>query len=182
MKNKRGLSAIIASVLLVLLVFVVGAIVWTTYKNLVDTNLNKAESCLDTFGKIEIVGRYTCSDFTTNQFQFSIEKKDIEVDEIIVSLNSRSGSKTISLTNESTNITGLRIYPNIFGIVMPGKNSAITYVLNLTAVNFLSGPDEISVVPVVGGEQCEAIDTLTEIDTCVIPGPDDSEEEGEGSE
>lgn len=170
MKNKKGLSPVIASVLLVLLVFVIVAIVWTTYKGLVERNLQRTESCLDTFGKIEIVGEYTCYDSNTSQFQFSIERKDIEVDEIIISLNSIGGSKTFNLKNGTQTISGLRIYPEIWQIKMPDKNSAITYVINLTTVSFQK-PDEIKVIPVVKGEQCEEVDSLKEIDTCIIPIP-----------
>jgi hypothetical protein len=179
MKNKKGLSTIISSMLIIILVFVVTAIIWTTYKNLVNNNLEKA-SCLDTFGKINIIGKYTCYDLNSShpQFQFSIEKKDIEVDEIIVSINSVSESKTFSLTNTSTNIPGLRIYPNTPAIIMPAKNSAKTYIVNLTAINFPSKPDEISVVPVLNGKQCEAVDVLNEIDSCIIQIPSSSSSGG----
>lgn len=171
-KMKRGLSPIIASVLLVLLVFVLVAVVWTTYKGIVNRNLNKAESCLDTVGKIEIVGRYTCYDQNAShpQFQFSIERKDVNIDEIIVSLSSISGNKNFNLKNNTQTITGLRIYPDVYNIRMPEKNSAITYIVNLTAVGFTK-PDGIKIAPIANGEQCEVVDTLNEIDNCIIPVP-----------
>ena len=174
MKNKRGLSPIIASVLLVLLVFVLITIVWTTYKGIVVKNLNKAGSCLDTIGKIEIVGRYTCYNPASEQFQFSIERKDVEIESLLVSLSSISGNKNFELTNTSQNIPGLRIYQNNLNIIMPNKNSAITYIVNLTNVSFQK-PDAIKIVPTANGEQCEVVDMLNEIDNCVIlpPGPAD---------
>ena len=53
---------------------------------------------------------------------------------------------------------------------MPEKNSAITYILNLTAVSFPK-PDGIKIAPIANGEQCEVVDTLNEIDNCIIEIP-----------
>jgi len=167
MKTK-GLSPVIASVFLVLLVVVLVGIVWATYKGIVEENLNEAESCLETISKIEIVGKYTCYDPATLQFQFSIEKKDIKIDGLLVSLGSIGGTKNFNLDNSSQNIVGLRIYREDYNIIMPKKNSAVTYIVNLTKVNF-SAPDEIKIVPIVNDKQCEVVDSLSEFDTCVIP-------------
>ena len=174
--KKRGLSPVIASILLVLLTVVLVGIIWATYKGIVEDNLNKAGSCLETISKIEVVGKYTCYDPRTNQFQFSIEKKDIETDGLLISLSSISGTKNFELNNEIQTFPGLRIYQENYDVVMPGKNSAITYIINLTQANF-GEPDSVKVVPIVGEEHCEIVDSLEDITDCYselpTPGPID---------
>ena len=74
MKNKRGLSGVIAAVLMIALVMVVSVIVWVVVRNLVEGKLEDVESCFGDYGKITINSRYVCYNFTSNKFQFSITK------------------------------------------------------------------------------------------------------------
>ena len=52
--KKRGLSAVIAVVILVLLVLVSIALVWTGVVYMIERSVRQSEACSDIHGKIEI--------------------------------------------------------------------------------------------------------------------------------
>ncbi len=82
--SKRGISGVVAAVILIALVMAATAIVWVVVNNLIETKLKGAESCLDIFEKATLNSRYTCYNSSSNRFLFSINLGDIDVDEILV--------------------------------------------------------------------------------------------------
>ncbi len=161
MKNKKGLSAVITTLILIALTISAIAIVWVTVSNLLTGRLDAAESCMNIFDKVEINERYTCYD--APNFHFSINIGDIEIEEVIVSVSGGAMTKSYILENNETNISGLGPYPDTSGEVkLPEKNSGRTYV----TTDFLAIPDSVKVTPVVNGNQCEVSDSLLEIYSC----------------
>ena len=162
-ENRKALSAVITTLILIALVISAIAIVWVTVANLLTSRLDAAESCMNIFEKVEINELYTCYNSTSSKFQFSINIKDINLDEIIVSISGEGTTKSYTLTNEDQSISGLGPYPSGSGNVkLPGENSGLTYISS----DFSSTPDSIKIAPVINGNQCEVSDSVLEIYLC----------------
>lgn len=160
--NKRGVSGVITVVILVGLVMVTTAIVWTVVNGLVSDRIGDAEACFGNFEKVTLNNRYTCYDSSSNETMFSINIGDIEVDSVIVSISSEGATKGYTITDEVTNIEGLTNYSGGDDVIIPGKNSGLTYI----ATEYSSEPDSINIKPVINGKQCDISDSIIEIDSC----------------
>ena len=162
-KNRRGLSAVITTLIMIALVISAIAIVWVTVTNLLTNKLNAAESCMNIFEKVELNDLYTCYNDTSNKFQFSISIREIDIEAGIVSVSGDGTTKSYTLTNLDQSISGLGPYPSGSGNVkLPGKNSGLTYVSS----DFSSTPDSVKIAPVINGDQCEISDSVVEIYSC----------------
>ena len=166
MQNKRGLSGIVATVILIALVMAASILVWTVVNNLVRGKLEGAGSCIDIFDKVTLNPAYTCFESGQQDFIFSISRTDIDLDAIVVLISGGGTTKSFTLTNESLSITDLKPFSGSGNVKMPGKNEGLTY--NYTGNAFSSVPDSIKIAPVIGKKQCSASDEITQIESCSI--------------
>ena len=164
-KNKRGLSGVITVVIMIALVMAAAVIVWVVVNNIVKGQLEGVESCFGVYGKVTINNQYTCYDTIGKKFQFSIKIEDIDVDSVLVSISGEGATKSYTIKNVNESISGLGPYPSGSGdVALPGKNSGLTYIES----TFITKPDLIQIAPVIDGKQCEASDSLSEIDDCLL--------------
>jgi flagellin-like protein len=159
--NKRGISGIVATVIMIGIVIGIAVVVWVVVNNLVESETSGTESCFGIYGKISLNERYTCYDSGDGKVQFSISIADVEVDEILVRVSSIDESKTFAIGKEAEEVTGIQLYNGTNSVWAPKPNSGLTYVASVDSV-----PDSIEIVPVIDGNQCEISDTLTEIVSC----------------
>lgn len=160
--SRRGMSGVIAAVIMIALVMAAVIIVWGVVIPLVREQLTETESCFGIFGKVTINNMYTCHNSSSNNFQFSINIGDIDVDKVVVSVSSEGSTNSYTLTNTDQPGIGLTLYPSGGEIKLPGKNAGSTYI----ASGFTDEPDLIQIAPVIKGKQCEASDSLSDIDDC----------------
>ena len=166
MKSKRGLSAVVAVVILIALAVAAVAIVWGVVANLVDEQLEGADSCINIFDKVSINGRYTCYDSTNNKFQFSLSIGDIEVEAVLFAIAGGKKTESFAISSNAEVIADVTNYPSGNSIVLPGKNGGLTYIYDLSSAEFTSGPDSLEVAPTINGKQCGSTDKLTDIPNC----------------
>lgn len=167
--NKRGLSGIVATVILILLVIVATTVVWTMVSNLIEKKTEGVESCFDVgFSEKVIFNQdYTCFDSAKNETQFSINIGDIDIEKVLVSISYAGTSKSFTLTKEAQSLSGLVTYPSRgTSIVMPDKNSGLTYI----ATGITEQPEWIKIAPYIGEKQCEVSDTIYEPEDCELFG------------
>jgi len=168
-KNRRGLSAVVAALMLILLVLALVVILWTVVRNLVQDKLDQAGSCVDTFDKVAINDAFTCYNATSQEIQFAIGVKEINVDSVIIGISTQGESKSIELFS-AKNISdpNLKYLSGSYGeeVILPGKNSGKTFMYNMGAAGMTGSPRSISVIPIVGGNQCETSDSIIEIGSC----------------
>ena len=163
--NKKGISAIIATVILIALTMAVVAIVWGVVTNLVSEQLEESGSCFNIFGKIELNSAYTCYNTSNNEFLFSVNIGDLDVDKIVVSVSGQGTTKSYTITNEEQAIAGLTRYPGgESNITLPEKNAGLTYISD----EFAERPDSIRVSPIIGETQCEVSDSIQPIESCSL--------------
>jgi len=162
--NKKGLSGVVATVILIALVMASVAIVWGVVTNLVSTQLEEAGSCFDVFGKISLNNRYTCYDTTTNTTVIGLSISDIDVGSIVVLISGAGSTKSYEITNDAQTIEGLVNYGGGTDIKLPGKNGGSSY----NSSDFNSKPDSIQIAPIIAGKQCEVADSISSIESCAL--------------
>ncbi len=163
-KNKRGLSAVVVTLILVLLAVVLTGIVWTVVDKIVNKESDYAKACFNIFEKVKINDDYSCYNTLEKEFQFGIGIADIEVDEVLFSLSWVDSSYSMSVPGSDSS---LRYYSGTYGesVELPGENEGKTYVVNVTEFGGTK-PDSIEIAPIISGHQCEVSDSLFEIVTC----------------
>ncbi len=168
MKNKKALSGVVMMVIMIALVMVIMAVVITTTKKTVEEKIGQTEACnIDIFDKLSINSDYVCYDSTNKEFVFSINRGDIDLDKLLISISSETESQTFEMRNKVDEDFGGKIvsYPDRSTTVrLPGKNSGKTYILT----EFSEQVTDIRIAPVISEKQCEVIDTLSNIVDCSI--------------
>ena len=164
MKNKKAVSGIVATVIMIALVMAVAGVVWVVVTNLVSEQLEDVGSCLDVIGKVSLEQRYTCYNSSSKITQFSITIGDINVSKVVVAISGAGATKSYEIAREPTTIPGLTDYYGNSEIKLPNKNEGLTY----RSSDFDSKPDSIKLYPVVNKKQCDATDTITELSSCLL--------------
>ena len=162
-KNKLGMSTVVATVLIIALTVVTGAIVWSVVSNLVNKQLNEGEACFGVLDQVQLNNDFTCYNATSHRMQFSINVGDINITGILVSVSFAGTSKSVTLTRDSQTLSDVKNYPGgSDGVKMPGRNAGLTYFFE----GIDSYPASVSIVPIVKKEQCGSSDTIHQIDDC----------------
>ena len=162
MKNKKGLSGIVAAVIMIALVMVVAGIVWGVVTNLVSERLEDAGTCLDVLGTLSLQGQYTCHDTSADELYVSIGVGEVDLEKIIISISGAGSSSSYEL-NDTSGSPQLKNYTGGTLVKMPEKNSGLTYRLPMA-----DRPDEIRLIPVIAGQQCDVADSTTIITSCSL--------------
>ena len=161
--NKKGLSMVVSAMILVAIVIALTGIVWISIDKLVNEELDKSEACFLVLDKTQFNDAYTCYNLSKSKMQFSIEVKDINIEELIISITMENSSRTFTMYNESRNITGLTNYPlGTNNVKLPGQNRGKTYF----ASEVDAFPSSIEIAPKINGIQCEISDSIFDIQDC----------------
>ncbi|MBT96784.1 MAG: hypothetical protein QF567_02720 [Candidatus Pacearchaeota archaeon] len=162
---KKGLSGVVATIILVLLVLVAVGIVWGAIRGIINEKIDIVNSCFGNFEKATINSQYTCYNSSSNEFRFSIDIKDTEIDKLLISISGRNETKSFEIPQLGSSL--IRNYNGNYNedIKLPGKNAGLTYVANISKVG---KPSLIKIAPIIGGNQCEISDSLSEIDDCIL--------------
>jgi len=161
-KNKKGLSVVIATVILVALTLAAIGIIWTAVNTLVEDSTEGAESCFNLFEKVSIEDRYTCYNVTSGETVFSISVGDVDLEGVLVGVATNTTGVSLALVKGGSLIPGLRMFNGSSTVFSPAKNSGESYVLS-----GLNGtPRLVEIIPVVGGTECDIIDTVEDFGSC----------------
>ena len=166
LSNRKGLSAIVATVLLIALTLAITSIVWVVVSNLVKDKIESTESC-GILNEVDLNTRYTCYNQTTgnDEFWFSIDVGEVEeLEDILVSI---SGQGTSSSFKINENPLGLAYYNRSSPAAIPGKKQGRTYIYQLPS-SFTQAPDSIEIAPVINGELCGISSIIQEFDSCSL--------------
>jgi len=167
MRNKKGVAPIVATVLLIALVMVIVVAVWAVVNNLVKDKIEESEACSGIFEKVSLNSRYTCYDSDSEEFWFSINIGDIDVDEVLVGISAEGNSISFKINNTLSEIANLVTYPDrLLGIILPSKDGGLTYIFDMAGAGFSETPNSISIAPMINGIQCDVSDSMHGIDRC----------------
>ncbi len=152
-RNKKGLSPVVATVVLIGIAVAMVTIVLGIVKPFAEDRLDESKRCYDVLGKVEFNYQYTCYNSSNNTMVISISQKDVDLDGMIIVLNEENG--TYSESFKLNNITG-------DPYKIPGPESGKRYFLN--EVDFF--PSYIAVAPIVEGKGCDVSDETYNVVTC----------------
>ncbi len=167
-KNKKAISEVITTVLMIALVLAAIAVVWGVVMNLVQKNVDDTTACFGNFDKVTFNDAYTCYDSKTKEMQISISVDNLDsLDSLLVSISGSGQTKSYKLENGITN-NQIKPFSGNYGetVSIPSSNEGKTYVFNISASEINSKPDEIRIAPVISKKQCEVSDKTTQIDFC----------------
>jgi hypothetical protein len=151
--NKRGVSAIVATVLIILITVAAVTIIWAAIIPMIDERLTLSNSCLDAVRQVSIVSvGSTCYSQDSSSLKVQIKRgpEGIDISDIMVSLDDDIGNSFTALTGS-----------------VPGLNGVNIFIFPFTGSGF---PSSVSVAPVItlgnAIETCDISSTLTEIPKC----------------
>ncbi len=161
--NRKGLSQVVGTVVLIALTVALVAGVLTMVRNYVDTGLKKAASCKDIFEKVSINPDYTCFDPVSNSTLISISRGKIVLDSLLVSVSFENFGRKFSLKNGMGAVENLTNYgTGTSNVSLPGNESGKTYCLS----GIYKVPSKIQIAPRIGGTNCNIMDSMEEVPTC----------------
>ena len=162
--KKKGISGIVATVIMIALVVGITAILWGVVSNLVKDQISSSESCFGNFGEVTLNKQYTCTN--SNEIQFAMNIGDIIIDSAIVSVSGQSGAKSFEIKNNLT-YSYVKMYGGSYGEILqlPEKNAGLTYVINLAGIG-ITDATSIKIAPIINGNQCEVSDSILDISNC----------------
>lgn len=166
-KNK-GLSTVIATVLLIALVMATSTIVWVSTNKLIDSKTKGTQECFKIASSENVVlnEEYTCFNPTTDEVQFSLDIGDVEIDGVVISILVGGNSKVFTLTNTPQVISDIRPYKGIVGdaVKLPGKNEGKTYIASgFTESEVIQW---IKIAPIIDDKQCDMTDEVYKVVDC----------------
>ena len=162
--RKKALSPIVSVILIIGLTIAAGAIVFVVVKNLSENQLSGAKACLNLFEKIQINNDYTCYNLSGKEIRFSLSRKEIVLDYLLVSVFSEQESINFKLYDQELAVEAVSNYPSRTGNVsLPGNESGKTYILNWS----LGTPEGIKISPSINNKNCEVIDEVFGIPNCI---------------
>jgi flagellin-like protein len=165
--SKRGLSGVVATVILIAMTIVAVSILWVFIQGMFTEQLDSAKSCFDIFEKIKINSEYSCYDSSNNELRVLIELTNIKPDKLIISVSDDTGSKSFIIEDGITSENIKRFAGNYNEeINLPAEHSGINYVFKLDSVGITKNPRSVRIAPVIGGETCEIIDSNFNIVNC----------------
>jgi flagellin-like protein len=167
--NKKGISAIIATVILIALAVAAIAIIWVFVKGMVEGELGEAGACFEVYEKVTLNDKYTCYDSEEGVTLFSINIGDVEVDEILVGVSAGGASKSFRIKDDAT-IENLEMWPSGGAIALPEKNEGLTYSVDMSGAGLTGTPSLIQISPVIKGAQCDVSDSIVQVDSCAALG------------
>jgi len=165
--SKRGISAIIATVILIGLAIIAIGIIWVSIRGVITKQIESTELCFGNYDKVSINSLYTCYDKNSESMRISLSIGDIEVNKVLISISGTGTTKNSEISNNASIISGFTNYPSgTVSIKLPEKNSGLTYVYDLSTGGFTGKPDKIDITPVIGNQQCDVSDSLLAIENC----------------
>jgi len=187
MFRKRGLSTVVAVLILVLLTVVASGIVYTIAKTIIDQRQTQSENCgTDIIGKVSLNGKNTFL-LDTNPavndvaLYVGVDLGDVRIDKLFIVI-SKDVSGTIETKTIEVDGNKNYEYAKMYDVgsyndalELPGENEGLTYEIYYYSVNQLTqeslfidndkAPKSIQIYPVINGQACAVSDKILEINT-----------------
>lgn len=155
--NKRGLSEVVVTILIILLAIAAISVVWVTVNNIIKNQTSKSSACFSDFEDIQIDEKYTCVNLTSNKIELMIQRGDIELESIQVSISGEEKQVDFYIVNQEIPVTS----SVIIGLLK--KNSAKKYSIDLEGFGNI---ESISIARINQGQTCSIADTIFNVPEC----------------
>ncbi len=138
MNNKKGISAIVATVLIILITVAAVTIIWAAIIPMISTQLSKGTVCLDAVSQVTLKdGGYTCYDATagTVSLQISRGAKNFQLADIQILVSDGGSTTSHNVTDDSA----------VTPTAVPGVNEERVYI-----ITGVTAADGVQIAPIVG--------------------------------
>ncbi|MDH3325002.1 MAG: hypothetical protein OEL89_05165 [Candidatus Peregrinibacteria bacterium] len=152
--GKKGISAIVATVLIILITVAAVTIIWAAIIPMVNTQLDKGSICLDAVSQVSLVDAgYTCKNQGNISIQIKHGAKDFNLADVQVLVSSGGSTFSYYLTDSVTTI----VPADMDSTKLPSANEERVYVINTT--NIAGEIDRVDIAPIIIlGETQESCD------------------------
>ena len=142
--NKRGISAVVATVLMILITIAAVTIIWAAIIPMINNQLDKGQACFDAISQVSLPDQgYTCVSFDGKNVTLQIKRGSMDLDlvDAQVIFSSGGNSYSFALSNPATTIvpSGEITFPNI--------NEGRVYVIDTSSIT--SEIETVEIAPVV---------------------------------
>ena len=154
-KNKKGISAVVATVLIILITIAAITIIWAAILPMINNNLESGAICLDAVSQVQLLNSdYTCvaSDGDSVSIQVKRLSKSFDLEDIQVLISSGGDTNSFMISNDTTTLV-----PTGTDIPLPNANEERVYIIDTSSI--VGSITEVKIAPVVssgsGGEICD---------------------------
>ena len=151
-KNKKGISAIVATVLIILITVAAVTIVWTAIVPMIGKQLAGGTACFDAVSQIQLGSDYTCRDTSANAVSIQISRgsKAFDLTDVQIMFSSGGDTDAYDLSNVSSS-------------PLPNINEEKVYMIDEALIGGnISAIDEIQIAPIISaGNICGISDRMT---------------------
>jgi FlaG/FlaF family flagellin (archaellin) len=161
MQNKKGLSTVIAILIIIAITLIATTIVWGVAKSVIDERVEYSEACsLALLENLKIDTVYTCYRENTASpsgiLRLYLNIGNIELEKVMTYITYRGETKVYELNKTRYDLS---------------KNSGKKYDISLTDVGFVLSEgenkiDAVKIAPVIKGQQCAILDSFYQIPIC----------------
>ncbi len=147
MNNKKGISAIVATVLIILITVAAVTIIWAAIIPMINNQLGKGTVCMDAVSQISLLDNgYTCKNANNVSIQIKHGAKDFDLADVQVLVSSGGSTTSFSLINSTTTLS-----PSAMDSTkLPGANEEKVYIINTAGISGQISKVAIAPVIVVG--------------------------------
>lgn len=166
MINKKAMSGVVTSVIMIALVLAATAIVWSFVSNMLQEEMDGASACMGNFDKVVINNYNTCYDTLDKSLHVSVSVTDLTVDGILVSISGKGMQKSFTVPGNGTTYKNPNVknYDGNYDEYLNNieQDSGYTYIMK----GFDEKPGLIEIAPTISGKRCEVSSRVTRIDSC----------------
>jgi FlaG/FlaF family flagellin (archaellin) len=156
-KNKKAISAIVATVLIILITVAAVTVIWAAVLPMITGKLESSQVCSEAVSQVRLLDEgYTCRSSDGNNVSIQIKHlaKEFDLADVQVLVSSGGDSTTFELSNATTTLV-----PTGANIPFPGINEEKVYIIN---TSLISGTiEEVQIAPVVAignsEKTCDAV-------------------------
>lgn len=161
--GKRGISPIIAVVLLLMITVVAATIIVAFVVPFTKENLRKSEECFNALGKLEFAQTpYNCFDdgeASDDKTGFSVKNNDDKIKGFSISLEYKGNANSYDI-EENSEVQGIKMLLSGNALVVPKKGETRSYVINGLFEN-------MQIYPILeNGRRCDVADVI-KINQCL---------------
>ncbi len=152
-KNKKGISPVVATVLIILITVAAVTVIWAAIIPMVRERLGSSMTCSDAMTQIRLLNEgYTCkaSDGRNVSIQIKRLSKPFNLADIQVLVSAGGDTTMFKIKNDTTTII-----PIGADVPLPGANEEKVYIINTSSV--AGAISMVQIAPIVGVGSSEEI-------------------------
>lgn len=144
MNNKKAISAVVATVLIILITVAAVTILWASIIPMITNKLSAGTICLDAVSQVSLIDSgYTCRNPNNISIQIKHGAKDINLKDIQILMSEGGNTVSYSLINSTTTIVPSAMTSS----KLPGPNEEKTYIIS--TVGIAGNVSKVAIAPVV---------------------------------